>query len=188
MHDTAHELLLLGMLRRAPLSPYDLDRAVRGHSPLYRTLRFGNVYHLVDRLVRGGYLSRRNAPAVRGPSKTKSVLHLSAKGEEYFLKMLHEVVKDTQASDPAFEVALVLLARLPRSKAIALLIERRSELQRQERVIGRLFGDLNERSNGGFLAGTHATARLKAEHLFIRDMLRLLRNPRWRADWTDAGA
>lgn len=184
MQDAARELLLLGMLRRAPMSAYSVDRAIRNHSPLYRPLRFGNIYNLLERLVEDGVLLRRQAKAARGPSKTKTMLQISAKGEERFFELLRDTFTDAQASDAGFEVALVLLTQLPRVESIAFFVDRRAELQSRERRIKRLFGDMESRSPGGFMAGTHSLHRVQAELEFVRDMLRLLRNSRWRAEWS----
>lgn len=183
MQDTGRELLLLGMLRGKALSPYQIERAVRQHSPLYRRMRFGNVYHFLERLLDDGYLTRREAKALRGPSATKSILQLSAKGEARFQDLLAAALCDAQAADATLEVAIVLLGELPREDAIALLMKRRDELTHYERRVKRLFGDMNARSAPGFMAGTHALHRLQSEQTFIREMLQLLRNPRWRPDW-----
>jgi len=41
--DPGRELLILGIRRRGPLSAYSLNAAVRGHAPLYRPLKHGNI-------------------------------------------------------------------------------------------------------------------------------------------------
>ena len=183
MQDAARELLLLGLLRRAPMSAYAVDRAIRNHSPLYRPLRFGNIYNSLERFVEDGVLLRRQAKAARGPSKTKTMLQISAKGEERFFELLRETFTDAQANDAGFEVALVLLAQLPRAESVSLFAERRAELLSRERRIQRMFGDIESRSPGGFMAGTHSMHRVQSELDFVRNMLRLLRNPRWRSEW-----
>ena len=86
--EVGRELLVLGILRRQPLSAYAVDKAVRDHSPLYRLMNRGNVYHLVQRLADEGYLQRKNVSAKRGPSPSKSVFALSSSGEKRFNEVL----------------------------------------------------------------------------------------------------
>jgi DNA-binding PadR family transcriptional regulator len=181
--DAGRELLVLGMVRRRPLSAYSIDRAVRNHSPLYRPFRQGNVYHLVRRLTELGHLTKSAAKTKRGPSGSKSVFELSAAGERRFVRLLREVLNDAQTSDSALEIALVLLGQLPRAEAAQLLRSRDDELAAQERRIKRLFGDMESRSAAAYLAGTHAVARVQSERRYLRARLRQLRNPRWHPDW-----
>ncbi len=181
--DAAHELLVLGIVRRQPLSAYSIDRAIREHSPLYRSLGKKNVYHVIDRLLRGRYLSKRRAKAKRGPRSTVNVLGLSALGEERFQELLRAVITDPQSGESALEIAMVLLGQLPRSSAARLLAQRDDELAAQERRIKRLFGDMNKRSGPGYLAGSHALLRAQNERRFLRAALKQMSNARWHAEW-----
>src|SRR5947209_3196986 len=128
-HDAGRELLVLGIVRRQALSAYAIDRAVRQHSPLYRPLGQGNVYHLVERLFDDGYLTGRREAAERGPRKTKAVFALSPQGEKHFLQLLRRVILDVQCADSTLEVAVVLLGQLARDRARDLLDKRDEELQ-----------------------------------------------------------
>ncbi len=181
--DIGRELLVLGIVRRQQLSAYSIDRAVRNHSPLYRPLGQGNVYHLVERLHVAGYLSRSATKARRGRSATKSVFDLSPSGEKRFQGLLRGVLHDPQAHDSALEIALVLLGQLTRSRATQMLAQRDDELAAQERRIKRLFGDMESRSGPGYLAGMHALQRVQSERRFLRGRLRQMENPRWHPEW-----
>jgi DNA-binding PadR family transcriptional regulator len=181
--DVGRELLILGILRRQALSAYAVDKTVRQHSPLYRLMNRGNVYHLVQRLSESGYLQRKIASSKRGPSPSKFVFTLSAAGEKRFGEVLERVMLDAQSPEPSLAIALVLLGQLPRARGIALLREREREIARQERRVRRLFGDLEARSAPGFLAGTHALHALESERTFLRDALRRLQNRRWHPEW-----
>ncbi len=182
--DVGRELLVLGILRDAPLSAYSVDKVVRHHSPLYRLMNRGNVYHLLQRLADGGLLHRRSAASKRGPSASKTVFALSASGEKRFHETLERVLLDAQSSESSLEIAMVLLGQLSRARGLALLRERERELVRQERRVRRLFGNLEARSAPGFLAGTHALHVLESERTFLREALRRLQNRRWHPDWT----
>ncbi len=181
--DAGRELLVLGILRRQPLSAYAVDHAVRNHSPLYRPLGRGNIYHLLDRLAKAGYLSRRTVRATRGRNENKGVFSLSASGEAHFIELLHHVFNDCQSSDSALEVAVVLLGQLTRAAAMEMLEKRDIEIQVHERRIKRLFGDVEKRSGPGSLAALHALSRMESERRFVRAAQKHLQNARWHGEW-----
>ena len=181
--DVGRELLVLGILRGQPLSAYSVDKTVRLHSPLYRLLNRGNLYHFVHALADRGFLQSKIASAKRGPSASKTVFALSASGEKRFQELLERVMLDAQSQESTLEIAIVLLGALPRARGVALLRERDRELARQQRRVRRLFGDLEARSAPGFLAGTHALHALQSERTFLREALRRLQNRRWHPEW-----
>ncbi len=176
------ELLVLGLLRWQPLSAYAIDRAVRQHTALYRGLRRGNVYSLVARLAKSGYLSGRAGKAKRGPATSKIIYHVTTKGQQRFREILQEVLCDTGTSDCALEIALVLLTALRRLEATRLLQRRNKELVAQERRLKRLYGDRAD-SAAATVAGAHALSRLQGEQRFVRDILRLIEKPTWFRTW-----
>lgn len=187
--DPGRELLVLGILRRSPLSAYDIDRVVRNHSPLYRPFRYGNLYHFVERLADRGLLLRHDARSKRGAHETKDVFRLSAAGEARFRELLRDVILDIQASDSALEIALVLLGQLPRREAAQLLQTRADELAQFGRRFKRLWGEAETRPGAGYFAAAHAAGRLESEQRFIRDAAKRLRDPRWNPEWVlDDGA
>lgn len=181
--DAGRELLILGLLRRAPMSAYALDRAVHGHAPLYRQLKRGNVYHAVARLAAKGLLLGKATKSRRGPQATKTVFRLSTAGERRFHALLKHIIADTQSPDPALEIAYVLLGQLPRNQALELLAQRSREVGEQERRLSRIVGDVEKRSGSGYLAMSHNLARLRGERRFLRDSIGLLENPKWNPQW-----
>jgi DNA-binding PadR family transcriptional regulator len=182
--ESGRELLVLGILRRQPLSAYAIDHAVRSHTALYRGLRKGNIYHFVGRLADAGYLAGRSAKAKRGPAASKVIYHLTTKGEERFQEMLKGVVSDTDASASALEIALVLLGQLSRAEATRMLVRRSKELAGHEKRLQRLFGESPSRSGPAKLANAHAVSRLQGEQRFAHDSLRLVGNRQWHPEWT----
>jgi DNA-binding PadR family transcriptional regulator len=183
------ELLILGLLRRAPLSAYSLDRAVRAHVPLYRPFKHGNIYHAVSGFAEKGLLLRSNAKSKRGPQTTKTVFRLSAAGERRFHALLRFVLADVQADDPTLEIALVLLGQISRNQARALLADRSKLIRDQEKRLERIVGDVKKRMGAGYLAMLHTFARVRAEGKYLRDAIALLDNQKWNADWiSDDGA
>jgi len=183
--DAARELIVLGLLRRAPMSAYAVDRAVRNHAPLYRPFKLGNTYHFIDALAAAGLLKARSATAKRGPRTTKHVFRLSASGEARFRALLGDTLADVQSSDAALETALVLLGQLPRAEAAALLERRRNALAGHEARLGRLWGDVRGRRGAASLAASHHVHRLKGERRFVEDAIRRLDDARWSPEWRD---
>lgn len=177
------ELFVLGLLRRKPASAYQLDKAMREHTPLYRSFKRGNVYGLVDRLASAGLLEREPAETKRGPAKTKVIYGLSADGERRFHELLRGVLLDVQSEDAALETALVLLGQLRRDVAGDLLEQRAQSVAAHERRLSRLLGDMRERAGAAYLSASHTVARLRAERRYLGDTIALLRDPRWQPDW-----
>ena len=181
--EAGRELLILGVLRRTTMSAYDVSRAVKMHGLLYRSLARGNVYAQLAQLVQAGLLSERRAGASRGPSTTKTVYHITAAGRRRFDAVLRSVMDDVQVSDATIEVACVLLGQLPREQARDFLSQRLEAVVAQERRLGRLFGEREERSGAGELALMHAIARLRAEIAWLRESIALLRSSKWQPQW-----
>jgi DNA-binding PadR family transcriptional regulator len=177
------ELFVLGVLRRNPASAYAIDKAMREHSPLYRSFKRGNVYSFVEALAKTGLLERRRAESRRGPHKSKTIYRLTASGERRFIELLHGVLIDVQSEDPALETALVLLGQLPRDRATELLEERATNIAAHERRLSRLLGDMRDRAGSAYLSASHTLHRLRGERRYLADTIALLRNPRWEPDW-----
>ncbi len=181
--DATRELLILGILRRAPMSAYHVDRAVHGHAPLYRPLKSGNVYYALDRLALEGFIVERKAKAARGPSRTKSIYRLSTAGEKRFQALLRDTLLDVQAGDATLQVAYVLLGQLARTVAAELLAERHARFVEHERRLNRLLGDIESRGGSAFIAHSHSFNRARAEQRFLRDALTRLKDARWSPSW-----
>lgn len=177
------ELFVLGLLRRGASSAYSIAKAVREHSPLYRSFKRGNLYSLVERLASAGLLERRQARSRRGPRETKTVYRLTADGERRFGELLRAVILDVQAEDPALETALVLLGQLRRDAATQLLAERAELVAAHERRLSRLLGELREKAGSAYLSTSHTLHRLRGERRYLSDTIELLRNPKWQPDW-----
>jgi DNA-binding PadR family transcriptional regulator len=177
------ELFVLGLLRRRPASAYALDKAMRDHSPLYRSFRRGNLYSFVERLAASGLLEFEDAAARRGPHRSKTVYRLSAAGERRFAELLTAVMLDVQAEHAALETALVLLGQLSRERAAGLLTQRAEHVAAHERRLSRLRGDIKDRAGAAYLSASYALHRLRAERRYLGDALALLHDARWEPSW-----
>jgi len=177
------ELFVLGLLRRRPASAYALDKAMREHSPLYRSFKRGNLYSLVERLAAGGLLEREDAAAKRGPHRSKTVYRLSPAGERRFGELLSAVMLDVQADHAALETAIVLLGQLSRERAAELLKQRAENVAAHERRLSRLRGDIRDRSGAAYLSASFALQRLRGERRYLSDAVALLADPKWEPGW-----
>jgi len=177
------ELFVLGLLRRGAASAYSIDKAMREHSPLYRSFKRGNLYSFIERLATAGLLERREARSRRGPRETKTLYRLTADGEARFGELLRSVILDVQAGDPALETALVLLGQLRRDTATKLLAERAGLVAAHERRLSRLLGDMRERAGSAYLSASHTLHRLRGERRYLSDTIALLQNPKWEPQW-----
>jgi DNA-binding PadR family transcriptional regulator len=183
MVEPQRELFVLGLLRRRAASAYAIEKAMREHSPLYRSFKRGNVYSFLERLATIGFLERQDAVSRRGPRKTKTLYCLSASGERRFDELLRNVLLDVQAEHAALETALVLLGQLEREAATELLAERARNIDAQERRLARLLGDMRERAGAAYLSASHTLHRLRGERRYLNETIELLRDPRWEPGW-----
>jgi DNA-binding PadR family transcriptional regulator len=181
--DAQRELFVLGLLRRRQCSAYSIFRAMRDHVPLYRGFKRGNLYHFVDKLVAAGLLEQEPGVAKRGPRETKALYGLTGTGEVRFHELLRQVILDEQASEPALEIALVLLGQLSRVQAKQLLTERANVVMQHERRLSRILGDIGQRAGAGYISQSHTLHRLRSEKQFILETIALLEDPKWQPDW-----
>lgn len=181
--DAGRELLILGILRRGPLSAYDMTRAVKMHGPLYRSLARGNIYEQLAQLEKRGMVITDTEAATRGPRKTKTVYQLAASGRRRFDTVMAAVFNDPQVPDGTFEVACVLLGQFSRDRARVYLTQRLAALTAHEKRLVRLYGKPEERSGAALLAMTHATSKVQADIAWTKTALANLRNAKWKPDW-----
>ena len=183
MADLSRELLILGMLRRAPLSAYDVELAVRAHAPLFRPLKRGNIYYTLDQLAARKLLARRNVPAQRGPQATKAIYRMAALGERRFHELLRSTILDVQSPDAALEIAYVLLGQMPRDESLELVEARHEAIAAYERRMRRLYGDVVKRGGAAYLSANRAFGRVRAEQRFLAESIALLRDAKWSPSW-----
>jgi DNA-binding PadR family transcriptional regulator len=122
MHKTLH---LLGLLLAGPRSGYELHRILRAHGELYADLKKANVYYLLDRLARDGYLEVQVESGARGPRGERLIYSMTEKGRARFHELLRDVLGNPEPSFSSVAAAIIFLDRLPHIEAVALLEERR---------------------------------------------------------------
>jgi DNA-binding PadR family transcriptional regulator len=172
MHKT---LLVLGLLRPRPLHGYELHRIVRAHGELYTDLKKANLYYLLDRLARDGYLDVKVEPGARGPRGERIIYTITEKGREYFEHLLRGVLRTYEPVHTGIDVAVVLLEHLPLSEAITLLDERRSIVAYRREQVARELGDSASHGLLESIAADHLLALIDSELAWIDRSLHRLR-------------
>jgi DNA-binding PadR family transcriptional regulator len=124
-------LLLLGMLLTGPKTGYELHRIVRGHGDLYADLKKANVYYLLERLAKEGYLDVRTESGARGPRGERLIYSLTDRGREKFSELLQQVLRTYEPVPSNVGAAVVFLPHLPEGEAIRLLEERRRSVAKR---------------------------------------------------------
>lgn len=169
------ELLILGMLGDAgPTSGYDLHRIIRAHGELFSDLKKANMYHLLDRMAREGYLRVRRETGARGRLGEKRLYSLTRAGRRRFELLLTDLVKGYDTVHTGVEVAMVFLRQLRRSSARSLLRARRTAVAERRRAVVAAFGDISARQPFTRIAADHLLSLIDAEAGWLERSLRLL--------------
>ena len=165
-------LLLLGLLRRGPMTGYDLNRIVRSHGVLYADLKKGNIYHLLDRLARQGHLSITVESGARGPRGERLIYEMTPSGREVLLRLLRQAITAFEPADTGVASAVVLLSELDQDEAIRLLKQRRHVIEDRR---ARATEELNVLSRPlSRLAGDHQLALVDAELAWVTRAITLI--------------
>ncbi len=172
MHKT---LLVLGLLRPQPLHGYELHRIVRAHGELYTDLKKANLYYLLDRLARDGYLDVQVEPGARGPRGERLIYTITEKGRAYFEHLLRGVLRTYEPVHTGVDVAVVLLEHLPLQEAISLLEQRRNIVADRRDLTARGLGDSTGHGLLESIAADHLLALIDAELAWIDRSLQRLR-------------
>jgi len=171
-------LLLLGLLRRGPMTGYDLNRIVRSHGPLYADLKKANIYHLLDRLAQQGHLSITVESGAPGPRGERLIYEMTASGREVLFRLLREAITAFEPSDTGLASAVVFLSELDQDEALRLLQLRRDVVRdRRTRAAEELSGLSQPLSR---LAGDHQLALIDAELAWVTEAIALIKPGGWR--------
>ena len=170
-------LLLLGLLRRGPMSGYDLNRIVRSHGPLYADLKKGNIYHLLDRLAGQGHLRVTVERSVRGPRGERLVYELTPSGREALLGLVRRAITAFEPADTGLASAVVFLAELDRDEAAVLLHRRQDAIRERRARAGEELAVLTRPLSR--LAGDHQLALIDAELAWVTEAIALVEGGGW---------
>jgi len=173
-------LLLLGLLRRGPMSGYDLNRVVRSHGPLYADLKKGNIYHLLDRLAGLGHLRVTVQPGAPGPRGERLIYELTPSGREALLDLVRRAITAFEPADTGLASAVVFLTELDREEAAGLLRRRRDVIRERRARAAVELGVLGRPVSR--LAGDHQLALIDAELAWVTDAIALVEGGDWHSE------
>jgi len=172
-------LLLLGLLRQGPLYGYELHRVVRAHGELYTDLKKANLYYLLDRLAKEGYLSVQVEGGTRGARGERLIYTLTDQGRSRFDTLLREILLTYEPVHTGVGTAVVFLAQLPPAEGLALLEERRQVVAERRTLVVAGLGDSPTTGPLVHIAGDHLVSLIDAELAWIDRSLAYLREHGW---------
>ncbi len=164
MHKT---LLILGLLLRGPLHGYEIHRIVRAHGALYTDLKKANLYYLLDRLRQDGALTVHTEPGARGARGERLIYALTDQGRAQFFNLLRAVLRSFAPVHTGVDVAVVFLAQLPPTEAVALLQERRQIVAARRAQVAAELGDLTTSDGWSAIAADHLLSLIDAEQAWL---------------------
>jgi DNA-binding PadR family transcriptional regulator len=132
MHKTLH---LLGLLLGGPKSGYQLHRILRAHGQLYADLKKANVYYLLDRLAREGFLDVEAEAGARGPRRERLIYSITKRGRARFVELLRQVLGEPEPAYSSVAAAVIFLDRLQPEEAVDLLEARKAATEEQRREV-----------------------------------------------------
>jgi DNA-binding PadR family transcriptional regulator len=169
------QLMLLGLLQRQSLHGYELNRIVQAHGELYADLKKANVYYLLDRLARDGFVDVAAEPGARGNRGERLVYTRTEKGTKRFAELLRAVLADFSPTHTGLDVALMYLHRLRRGEAVAILQSRRDAIVARRELVAGEFKDIASRPLPAQLAVDHLMCMIDAELAWADRALKRLR-------------
>lgn len=172
-------LLLLGMLLNGPLYGYQLHQIVRAHGELYADLKKANLYYLLDRLAKDGYLEVEVETGTRGIRGERLTYTITAEGRAHFYQLLRETLLQYQPVHTGVETAVVFLSYLAPVEGIALLKERRQSIQEKRAQVVADVGQPEKNPPLVVIAGDHLISLIDAELAWIDRSLDYLEKVGW---------
>jgi DNA-binding PadR family transcriptional regulator len=171
-------LLLLGLLRRGPLSGYELHRIVRAHGDLYADMKKANIYYLLERLAGEGLVAVTVEFGTRGRRGERLIYELTQSGRDSLEQLVEDVLLDLSPTESGVAVAVVFMSTLPKRRALRLLRERRRRLIEKRQLTASQLS--RGGSTLGTIAGDHLLARLDADIQWLERAVEIVSGAKWR--------
>jgi DNA-binding PadR family transcriptional regulator len=172
-------LLLLGLLLDGPLYGYQLHQIVRAHGELYADLKKANLYYLLERLAKDGYLEMEVEPGTKGARGERLIYTITEAGRAHFHAMLRETLVRYELAHTGIETAIVFLSYLSLEEGIALLQQRRQTMQDRRVQLVADVGQPGKQAPLVMVAGDHLISLIDAELAWIDRSLEYLREVGW---------
>jgi DNA-binding PadR family transcriptional regulator len=146
-----------------------VHQLVLAHGDLYSDLKKANVYYLLDRLAREGFVSVKTEQGARGPRGERLVYSLTRAGRQEMASLLRSELERYEPAHSGIEVAMVLLGQLPKAEARHLL-ERR--LEKVEAARAELVEQLGRAALRPGSAAEHMLMLANAERRWLKRAVR----------------
>jgi DNA-binding PadR family transcriptional regulator len=172
-------LLLLGMLLDGPLYGYQMHQIVRAHGELYADLKKANMYYLLERLTKDGYLEMEVEPGTRGARGERLIYAITNQGRVHFHQVLRETLLNYEMVHTGIETAVVFLSHLSPEEGMTLLKKRRQAMQEKRAQVVTDMGRPEANAPLVVIAGDHLISLLDAELAWIDRSLAYLQVVGW---------
>lgn len=121
------ELLLLGLLRREDMHGYQLHAFIEENMASCTDLKKSTAYYLLDKMTERGWLEPDEEQAGNRPARR--VYRITPAGEAHFQRLLRHNLMHYHEATFTGNIGLAFMDELPSDEALALLKQRRDELQ-----------------------------------------------------------
>lgn len=119
--------LLLGLLKGQSRHGYEINEFIERNLSRFVSLKKATAYSLLDRLQAKGLVAEHTEQIGKRPPR--KVYSLTPAGEEEFARLLAESLRSAASPEFYGDLGLIFLGHIGREEAVALLRERRAELE-----------------------------------------------------------
>jgi DNA-binding PadR family transcriptional regulator len=159
------KLLLLGLLRAQEMHGYQINELIDAHLGTSIQLKKPTVYKLLGAMVNDGWINYHEEQAGNYP--IRRVYRITPEGEEAFLQLLRQSLASYKPVSYLGHIGIVYLDTLPGEEAIALLRQRREQIENLAQVIRT-----DEQHQGGFqLMLSYHLGQLTAELEWLDEVI-----------------
>ncbi|WP_299025402.1 helix-turn-helix transcriptional regulator [uncultured Thermanaerothrix sp.] len=163
--DEAHELLLLGLLRRGPMHGYALNKWITHNWGACTALKKPTAYYLLSKMAHRGWITWDKDSTGHGPQRR--VYRLTPTGEVAFWNLLRKNLGTYQPVYFAGDVGLSFLDVLPPDEARFLLQNRQQQVQTRRQALEKA----PTHTGTAALALEHQRYHLAAEERWLEHLL-----------------
>ncbi len=193
-------LAVLALLFERPMHPYEMAATLkRRHKEDSIKLRFGSLYTVIELLLARG-LIRAGEPSREDKRPERTVYTLTDAGRDELVDWMRDLLSDPVKEYLQFEAGLCLLPVLPPTEAVELLRHRANRLAGMVAQLEAQLADVTRQDFAALAAGEqlpsalvglkkfpplftveaeYRLALLKAEHVFVSDLVRRIVEEGW---------
>jgi DNA-binding PadR family transcriptional regulator len=166
-------LVILGLLRERPLYGYEIKQIIEEHMGDWTNIAFGSIYFALGKLAEEGFIEKI-ATEQEGKRPSRSVYQVTASGQEEFLRLLREALREVERHYYTVDIGLAFMEALPLGETQGYLRGRIAELEAilehvREHRGEQLANQEVPRSAGAVF--DHSLAHFQAELHWTREIL-----------------